>query len=293
MDRTPARIALVALSAIGLLAGACAGGTTTRSEDSSAVSADPGPVHVHGLGVNPSDGALFIATHTGLFRAGRGERRATRVGDRMQDTMGFTVVGPNRFLGSGHPDLRDRLPAYLGLRRSMDAGRSWRSVSLLGRADFHVLAAQGRTVYGAGSDFRTRAEHLLSSDDGGRHWRTRALPASLIALAIAPGRPTQLLASGEDGLYASRDGGASWRAVGGRPGFLAWPSGDRLYRTEAGGRVSVSEDGGRRWRVVGDSGGEPSALAAATRDELYVALHDGTIKLSSDGGESWAIRSRP
>jgi hypothetical protein len=65
---------------------------------------DPGPIHVHGLGINPKDGALFVATHTGLFRAGEGEPKATRVADRFQDTMGFTVVGPNRFLGSGHPE---------------------------------------------------------------------------------------------------------------------------------------------------------------------------------------------
>ena len=27
--------------------------------------ADPGPIHVHGLGINQADGSLFIATHTG------------------------------------------------------------------------------------------------------------------------------------------------------------------------------------------------------------------------------------
>ncbi|MGH2838494.1 MAG: F510_1955 family glycosylhydrolase, partial [Thermoleophilaceae bacterium] len=64
---------------------------------------DPGPIHVHGLGVNPADGALFIATHTGLYRAPDGELAAERVGDRYQDTMGFTVTGPDSFLGSGHP----------------------------------------------------------------------------------------------------------------------------------------------------------------------------------------------
>jgi hypothetical protein len=34
--------------------------------------ADPGPVHVHGLGINPADDALFIATHTGLYRVDEG-----------------------------------------------------------------------------------------------------------------------------------------------------------------------------------------------------------------------------
>jgi hypothetical protein len=57
---------------------------------------DPGPVHVHGLGVNPRDGALFIATHTGLFRAAPEERRARRVAGRSQDTLGFTVLALSR-----------------------------------------------------------------------------------------------------------------------------------------------------------------------------------------------------
>jgi hypothetical protein len=29
------------------------------------------------------------------------------VTERFQDSMGFTVVGPDYFLGSGHPDFRD------------------------------------------------------------------------------------------------------------------------------------------------------------------------------------------
>ncbi len=78
--------------------------------------ADPGPVHVHGLGINPADGSLFIATHTGLFRVGKDSQKAVRVAARYQDTMGFSIVGPNRFLGSGHPDAREqKLPPLLGL----------------------------------------------------------------------------------------------------------------------------------------------------------------------------------
>ncbi len=76
--------------------------------------AGEGVSHIHGVGVNPADDAVIIATHTGLFRAPTGQERAKRIGDRRQDTMGFTVVGPDRFLGSGHPDLRDDLPPLLG-----------------------------------------------------------------------------------------------------------------------------------------------------------------------------------
>ena len=51
------------------------------------VDTDPGLVHVHGLGINPTDGALYAATHTGLFIVRDGH--ASRVADRHQDTMGF------------------------------------------------------------------------------------------------------------------------------------------------------------------------------------------------------------
>src|SRR5687767_322438 len=114
--------------AAALVAG-CGGDDSRRGPDSMAGPArigDPGPVHVHGLGVNPADRALFIATHTGMFRVPEGERRAKRVADRYQDTMGFTVVGPDRFLGSGHPDGREKLPPFLGLIESRDAGETWK-----------------------------------------------------------------------------------------------------------------------------------------------------------------------
>jgi hypothetical protein len=138
----------LACGAVLVLAGCGQQSTQTEAELRTFRAQDAGPIHVHGLGVNPADGALFVATHTGLFRAAQGERRARRVAGRYQDTMGFAVTGPDRFLGSGHPDLREKLPPFLGLISSEDAGRSWRAVSLQGDVDFHVLEVSGRRIYG-------------------------------------------------------------------------------------------------------------------------------------------------
>jgi len=144
---------------------------------------DPGPTHVHGLGLDARDGALYIATHTGLYRLGRSAQSPVRVTERRQDTMGFTVAGPGRFLGSGHPDIdeaRDQgLPALLGLIESRDRGRSWEPVSLAGQADFHVLRFAGRRVYG----YDVSRDRLLVSEDGGRSWRRLARPGPLVDLA--------------------------------------------------------------------------------------------------------------
>jgi len=253
---------------------------------------DPGPIHVHGLGINPADKSLFIATHTGLFRAAPGEENANRVGDRFQDTMGFTISGPDRFLGSGHPDGRDRLPPFLGLIRSANAGESWDPISLLGKSDFHVLEARGTRVYGFGSDFDTRKEQLLVSDDGGREWRKGELPESLIALAIDPQDPDQIIASGPAGLHRSEDAARNWERFEGPPGLVGWHQDGRLYSIGADGSVNASDSDGGSWRTVGQIDGQPAAFEVEG-DDLYVALHDGTIKRSDDNGRTWAVRSKP
>jgi photosystem II stability/assembly factor-like uncharacterized protein len=279
--------ALVAVLLAASAVSACGG----DEPDDGPVISDPGPVHVHGLGINPRDGALFIATHTGLFRAGPSERQASRVGGRYQDTMGFTVVGPDRFLGSGHPDGRDNLPPFLGLIESRDGGKSWKPISLLGKSDFHVLEAAGARVYGFGSDFESRRPQFLVSSDGGKTWDERRVPEPLISLAVHPDDPDRLIASGESAVFESRDGGESWRRRSSAAGLVAWRSPEELIVIGANGSVRSSDDA-VSWRDIGDVGGQPAAFEAE-RDGLYVGLHDGTINRSTDGGRSWSVRSRP
>jgi hypothetical protein len=287
-------LGVVGVAAAGALLWQTRGGEERFSGVSGA---DPGPVHVHGLGVNPADGALFIATHTGLYRVERGERRAKRVGDRYQDTMGFTIIGPNRFLGSGHPDLKEarekNLPPLLGLIESTDSGESWEPISLLGEADFHVLRFAGRRVYG----YDATNDRLLVSADRGRRWKELEKPGPVVDLAVDPDNTRRIVATSagglEEGLFESRNGGDSWQRVSEAVGLLDWPGRERLYIVAGGGQVFTSRDGGRSLRRLGDIGGQPAALLAQGANELYVALHDGTIKRSSDGGASWVVRSTP
>ena len=280
-------VLLVLLTA---LAGAGCSGDDGEAERTEPVASDPGPIHVHGLGTNPKDGALFIATHTGLFRLDASESAATRVGDRYQDTMGFTVVGPDGFLGSGHPDGREKAPPFLGLIRSGDAGETWDPVSLRGTADFHVLEAASPRVYGFGSDWETRRTQFLVTDDEGRTWDERDVPEPLVSLALDPRDPDRVFAAGERGLYESRNAGRRWLEREGPPGLLGWRR-DGLSLVTATGEVMASGDG-RRWRRVGEIGGRPAAFEAEA-EYMYVALHDGTIKRSRDGGRAWELRSRP
>lgn len=268
----------VAILAVALLSAACGGGS-----DGVAGGRDADLVHVHGIGVNPADGALYIAAHTGLFRMAEGSDDAERIGDRRQDTMGFTIAGSDRFLGSGHPDLREDHPPLLGLIESRDRGRSWRPVSLEGQADFHALRTTGSLVHG----YDASGGRLMISSDGGRTWTERRSPPPLSDFVVDPDDPAHLVASAESGLVASRDEGRTWRPLPEPPGLLAWPRRDALYSVSFDGRVLRSENGGARWTRVGDMEGQPAALTAAGGDRLVVALEHGGLMNSSDGGRTW------
>lgn len=259
--------------------------TTRATAPPSAAHEETG--HIHGLGTQGTD--LLIATHAGLWRAKAGQTEPTRVGQARHDLMGFTTETATRFLASGHPDPSDpELPANLGLIVSRDGGRTWNSVSLLGKADFHVLEASGSRVYGA------EGGRLRTSDDGGRSWRSHTAPGGLFSLAIHPADSERFVASSEVGLLASAQAGATMRVLTGsetRAGLLAWPSEKQLNLVDAAGAVSVSEDGGASWSQVGDIGGPPAAFIAAD-ERLYAALADGTVKVSADGGRTWTLRAK-
>ena len=247
---------------------------------------DPGLIHVHGLGRNPADGALIVATHTGLFRVeGQGEP-PTRVADNYQDTMGFTVIGPDHFLGSGHPGSVPDDPPFLGLIESRNAGKRWRPISLRGKVDFHVLEAQGRTVYGFGSDFETREARFLRSRDGGRAWDQLTPPEPLVGLAIDPEDARRVVALGEDRGHMSRDGGETWRPLDLAGGFVTWTREVGVVSVDLEGNVRRADEPDQEWERAGRIGTAPAAFDSAD-DELLVATHDGRIMSSRDRGASW------
>lgn len=244
--------------------------------------------HTHGLGV-AEDGMLLVATHNGLFRAAAGQTKVEPIGETRKDVMGFSLVSAKRFLGSGHPGPGEDLPPNLGLIESRDGGQTWKSISLLGEADFHVLRSQGERVYG----YDGTQGRFMASDDGGRTWATRQSPAAMFDLALDPDDGDRLIAATEAGLFASTDAGRRWRAVDQSiTGLVAWPRRDALFIVDPSAQMQMSKDEGRTFRPVGTVGGQPAAFLANGRD-LYVALSDGTVNRSSDGGATWTVRAAP
>lgn len=287
------RIQAASVVVLALLLGGCGGSEEAAPAQFTGVpleQQDPGAVHVHGLGYDRTRDLLYVATHTGMFELPAGATKATRIGADRQDTMGFTLVRPDLFLGSGHPDARRSLPPYLGLIKSTDRGRTWSPVSLLGEADFHVLRSSGKAVYG----FDAGNERLLASSDGGLSWKRRPVPEALLDLAVDPAKPEHLLASGSAVLYESRDGGRSWHAIAsGVAGYLAWPGPKRIFVATLDGSLLSAEGPAGPWRSRGSLKAPVGALLASDERTLFAALHDGTIEQSKNGGATWTVRATP
>jgi hypothetical protein len=254
---------------------------------------DGDPPIVGSLTVNPADSTLFMATNTGLFRVPEGASKPERVVGQLETPDGsgevsealvVRFVGPDTLLGSGHPAAGSTLPQALGLIRSEDAGKTWSSVSELGKADFHVIEPAGNDIVGA----LFQQPQVLVSGDEGKTWETRAAPLPFVALEVNPEDPQLWIGSTDRGIFGSRDAGKTWRQLDPTPNVrFAWADDGTLYRIDPGGPLKVSTDGGQQWEDRGSTGGEPQAMTVDDDGTIYVALIDGTLKVSDDGGQTF------
>ncbi|HEY9263028.1 MAG TPA: sialidase family protein [Mycobacterium sp.] len=269
------RSTLVALLGITVLvAGACSNTETKSSQGDSR-----GLAHIHGLGINPADDALYAGTHYGVYRLAS-ERDPELVGGVVQDFMGFTVAGPNHFLGSGHPGADDRdAPPSLGLIETTDGGQSWASVALSGEVDFHSLDYRHGLVYGLDSGSQTV---MVSTDE--RTWDRRAA-ISAVDIAVSPRNPNEILATTADGLMRSLDQGRTFTPVAAQPQLvlLSWPDDGPLIGVDPTGTVYASEDSGTTWQARRALGERPQAVLARGGGVVFVATETGIQRSTDDG----------
>ncbi len=273
---------LLAAVALATALSGC-GGTASRSPSGAPGSGDETALgHVHGLGVDPADGTLYVASHFGVFRVEDGVPK--RVADRWQDTMGFAIVGPGHFLGSGHPDLQEDLPSSLGLIESTDGAETWHAISMQGDADLHAIEPVGDRIYAY--DSQTGALIVTTNQTD---WDTISTQ-SLYDLAASPDDPTTVYATTDRGVLVSSTDADELVEVPAAPTLTAidWQPDGPLVGVAPNGAVMVSDDptaGG--WREVGALDGVAEAVDAIA-GRWHAATGTGVYE-SVDNGGTWRL----
>ncbi|MDP3893700.1 F510_1955 family glycosylhydrolase [Nocardioides sp.] len=272
------RVPSIGLLVAPLLLAGCAADEQDRSAPSPGDERAVG--HIHGLGVAPADGTLYVATHHGLFHVDEaGEPR--RVADRWQDTMAFTVAGPGHFLASGHPDLREDLPPHLGLIESTDAGETWQPLALQGEADFHILEQVGETLYA----YDATSGRLLLTQDNKSFEEVAQLP--LLSITADPEDSNTLLGTTNQGQLVEIDAatGTATERAGPPLVLLETTTEGDIVGIDPEGTIQTSDDAGKTWTTRGEIGGQPAAFII-TDMEWYAATQDQVFE-SDDDGDTW------
>ncbi len=278
---------------------------------------------------NPRNSA---AAGRGVYKSIDGGETFESVGLRMSRNIHRIIAHPDRpevawvgALGDAWADRPER-----GVFKTEDGGKTWRKVLYIdestGCADLVVDPKNPNKLIAALWDFRREpwffrsggpGSGIFVSHNGGETWKRRTSADGLpegdlgrIGLAVARSNPEIVYAyveAKENAIYRSSDGGRKWRKVGtgnfigNRPFYYADLRVDpenpnRVYSLWS--QVSVSEDGGRTFRVlVGWSKAHPDhhAMWIHPEDPDYLINgNDGGIAISRDRGGSWRfVRNLP
>jgi photosystem II stability/assembly factor-like uncharacterized protein len=230
-------------------------------------------------------------------------------------SIGAVAVAPSDpnivYVGTGEPDIRSQHSYGIGVFKSTDAGRTWRSIGLAETRQIGKIVvdpADPNRVYVAalGHVYKANAERgVYRTTDGGAHW-TKILASAkypddvgAVDLALDPQHPKTLYASlwatrrppwavyapsnmPGGGLYKSTDGGNAWRQLT-----------TGLPADEFVGKIGVAvapSNPNRVYAVVDDLGAAiaPSFRAPGTTGAT-APKPSGGIYLSDDAGATWRL----
>lgn len=274
-------LVLAAASAVSVFAACAPGGTSGTGTGSSAVTASADALgHVHGMTADPDTGRILLATHNGLFDVSA--QPAEKLGPAI-DLMGFSAAAPGQYYASGHPGAGSGLPDPVGLIRSDDGGKTWTALSRQGESDFHALTVTQDGIIGYDGQLRR-------SEDG-QDWATVQTRMQPVALAGSR-ENTVVLATTEEGVQRSADGGATWSLPPDSPLllFTAFADATTAVGVAPNNTVHISRDAGLTWRQTGEVSAPAAAITAANDDgqlQIWVATDNG-VERSADGGATFS-----
>ena len=265
------------------------------------------PLDVPALSIDPSNPQILVAgtRFSEIFRSIDGGATWTR------QTIGGFGLGLETTGFARDPSDPQRIYAASsqGLILSVDGGVEWGFFGDAGISFFSVAVdpSSPATVYaGNVSGFG-----LGKSTDSGATWESANgnLPVTRVgdidffpairAVAVAPDGSAVYIATADDGLFRSTDGGANWTAL--EEGlnersfhslaFVAGQPPTTLLAGGNGGGVYRSEDAGATWTKTSTGLNEalvPSVVASPVfAGTAYAAAFDG-VYATADGGRTWS-----
>ena len=279
---------VVGLIVIGILVIALRSGDSDAPVSTASASDPVVGDDLHSLAVNPDDpDTVLIGSHQGVSISIDGAKTWEVVESlNGADAMGWGFTDDGIFMG-GHP----------GLMFSADGGKTFAPRNDgLPATDVHALGAGDGVIYAGLAGVGT-----FASTDGGESWEVRSEEvggAFMGRIQTDPGDEEHLLAPDmQTGVMESRDGGRTWKPLGGPQGVM-WVSWDRtdpnrIVATAQGSAV-VSTEGGTGWEPL-EVPEDVSIVEISPTDPevLYAAVHDppkAKVYVSRDGGATW---SRP
>lgn len=259
--------------------------------------------HVHGLTYAADGATLLVPSHHGLAVYSSGQW--SKAPGPEHDYMGFTGTR-NALYSSGHPAPGSGLKNPFGLIKSTDGGKSWKQLVLQGESDFHTLAASYGTnaVYVVNphpnSQMGTKGVYFTTSD--GQKWQraeAAGLAGTIHGLAVHPADSSTVAAAADQGLFLSKDAGASFKPVVSGKRVLAATftvNGNELWWSghDGGPTLSVldlrSEKTPRTVNLpdMGEDAVSFIAQNPVRTSEMAIATFKKSIFVSKNAGKSWA-----
>jgi hypothetical protein len=259
-------------------------------------------IHVHGLGIDPSDPSiLYIATHGDFYKSVSGGT-PVKVDKQRADYMAFNAPQASGvpLYASGHPSTGGNT----GLIKSTDGGQTWQTVATVldPPVDFHAMAvskSDPNVILGFDSGNRG----LFKTTDAGKTWERFDYPDRyVVALAIPPSDSNILFAGTDAGLFVSNDGAASWTQLNQYKDItvmaLAFDAEGNLYASTEEFGLGKSPDLGKTWENISRPPDSLTATSIAVDSQnrvIYVAGfaapqgYQEVFRSSSLDGDGWQL----
>ncbi|MGH9878120.1 MAG: F510_1955 family glycosylhydrolase [Nitrososphaerales archaeon] len=259
-------------------------------------------IHVHGLGIDPSDNnILYIATHGDFYKSVNGGV-PVKVDQQRADYMAFNApqTAGVPLYASGHPSSGGNT----GLIKSTDGGQTWEVVATVldPPVDFHSMAltkSDPNTIMG----FDSGGRGLFKTADAGKTWQKLDYPGRYVAaLAISPTDPKIVFAGTDAGLFESDNGGASWTQLNQYKGIaimaLTFDADGTFYASTEEFGLAKSSDLGKNWENINHPPDSLTATSIAVDSQsktIYVSGfaapqgYQEVFRSSSLNGDGWQL----